>query len=254
MMKIKTPAETIPFASRPRRWGALSLALAAAVLNLLSNDRLFADDSAKSESGPAGAELVPLKLKLPAPAFVGTPQNIVAGSDVEPISKQPRPPLMVPSGLTNLAPGSKISCSDTNASASTLAKIADGNKDVSDGSVALVRKGTQYVQFDLGGTNELFAVVVWHAYDAAKVYRDVIVQVADDAGFTQNVRILFNNDKDNSSGRGVGTDREYFESNEGKLIEARGAPARCVRLYSRGSTESALNEYTEVEIYGRPAK
>jgi len=27
-----------------------------------------------------------------------------------------------------------------------------------------------------------------------------------------------------------------------------------IRFYSKGSTESALNEYTEIEVYGRPAK
>jgi hypothetical protein len=130
----------------------------------------------------------------------------------------------------------------------------DGNKDLTDGSIVLIRKGSQYVQFDLGGPVELHAILIWHAYDAPKIYRDVIVQVADDAAFTQNVRTLFNNDKENRAGRGAGTDKQYFESNEGRLVDAKGATARHVRLYSRGSTESALNEYTEVEIYGRPAK
>ena len=41
---------------------------------------------------------------------------------------------------------------------------------------------------------------------------------------------------------------------EGKLIDAKGARARFLRFYSKGSTESALNEYTEIEVYGRPAK
>ena len=46
----------------------------------------------------------------------------------------------------------------------------------------------------------------------AKVYHDVIVQVADDPDFIENVRTIFNNDSDNTSGLGVGTDREYFET------------------------------------------
>ncbi|MCX6913442.1 MAG: hypothetical protein NT167_10410, partial [Verrucomicrobia bacterium] len=85
-------------------------------------------------------------------------------------------------------------------------------------------------------------------------YHDVIVQVADDADFIENVRTLFNNDQDNTSGLGVGTDREYFEAYEGKLINAKGTKARYIRFYSKGSTESALNEYTEMEVYGRPVK
>jgi len=68
------------------------------------------------------------------------------------------------------------------------------------------------------------------------------------------VKTIFNNDQDNSSGLGVGTDREFFETHEGKLIDAKGVKAQFIRFYSKGSTESALNEYTEIEVYGRPAK
>jgi hypothetical protein len=62
---------------------------------------------------------------------------------------------------------------------------------------------------------------------------------------------LFNNDQDNSSGLGVGTVREFFETREGKLINAKGAKARYLRTYSKGNSESVLNEYTEIEVYGR---
>jgi hypothetical protein len=201
---------------------------------------------------PASAtNLVPLILKLPEPAFVGTPKEIPAGSNIEPPSKTPRPPLLVPKDVKNVAPGSKITCSDTNAGPSALAKLTDGNKEALDENVVLLRRGVQWVQFDLGAAREIFAIVIWHAHDSAKVYRGVIVQVADDAGFTANVRTLFNNDADNQAKLGAGTDREYFETNQGKLIDAKGVKARYVRLYSHGSTEGALNEYTEVEIYAR---
>ena len=241
VINMKPYAAMNPSFPFPRR-GLWPLALAILGLCLLG-----------AASSPA-ENLVALKLKLPAPMYTGTPQDLVVGPDVEPFSDKPRPPLMVPADVKNLAPGSKITCSDTNANARALAKITDGNKNASDSSILLLRKGTQFVQFDLGSPNELFAIVIWHAHDAPKVYRDVIVQVADDAAFGQNVRTLFNNDKDNSSGRGAGTDREYFETHEGKLVEAKGVTARSVRVYSRGNTESVLNEYIEVEIYGRPAK
>lgn len=197
---------------------------------------------------------VPLEIKLPAPAFKGTPKDIQLSDYVEPLSDKPRPPMMVPSGLKNLAPTAKITASDANATAETLAKIVDGDKEASDQSIIFLRKGTQYVQMDLGSPSEIFALVIWHAHNTAKVYHDVIVQVADDAGFTQNARIIFNNDQDNSSKLGVGKDREFFETNEGKLINAKGEKAQFIRFYSKGSTESALNEYTEVEVYGRAAK
>jgi hypothetical protein len=162
--------------------------------------------------------------------------------------------MMVPPGLKNLASGAKLTSSDANATPETLAKITDGDKEASDQSIIFLRKGTQYIQMDLGAPSELFAIVIWHAHNSAKVYHDVIVQVADDAAFTQNVRTIFNNDQDNSSKLGVGSDREFFETNEGKLINAKGEKAQFIRFYSKGSTESALNEYTEIEVYGRPAK
>lgn len=198
-------------------------------------------------------ELEPLILKLPAPAFQGTPKDIPVGSNVEPLDDKPRPPLMVPKGLRNVAAGKKITSSDKNAPASTLEKIVDGDKEAADESIVLLRKGTQYVQIDLGAPHEVFAIVVWHAHNSPKVFRDVIVQVSDDPDFIENVKTLFNNDHDNSSGLGVGTDKEYFETNQGRTFDAKGVKARYVRLYSRGSTESSLNEYTEVEVYGRPA-
>ncbi|MDB6109369.1 MAG: discoidin protein [Pedosphaera sp.] len=228
----------------------LSLALAALGLNLLAGAAVRADDSKPA----GGEELVPLAPKLPPPMFVGTPKDAPEGSNVEAPSDKPRPPLMIPKGVGNVAPGKKLTSSDTNATPSNLAKIIDGNKEPSDTTTVLLRKGTQYLQFDLGSAHEIFAIVIWHAHETPKIYRDVIVQVADDADFTKNLRTLFNNDADDSSKRGVGTDREYFETNEGKTIDAKGAKAQYVRLYSKGSTDSALNEYTEVEIYGRAPK
>ena len=219
--------------------------LAVAVLNLLLTSSLPAADAGNQ---------VPLMLKLPAPAFKGTPKDVQVGPNVEPVSDKPRPPMMVPAGLKNIAPASKLTCSDKNVPADSLAKLTDGDKDASDQSIIFLRKGTQWVQMDFGSPQEIYAVVIWHAHNSAKVYHDVIVQVADDPDFIENVRTIFNNDSDNTSGLGVGTDREYFETYEGKLINAKGAKARYMRFYSKGSTESALNEYTELEVYGRPAK
>jgi hypothetical protein len=203
---------------------------------------------------PAADDLVPLKLKLPAPAFVGTPPDVPAGVNLEPMSTKPRPPLMVPPDVRNVAPGSKITCSDSNATATVLAKITDGDKEATEAGIVLLRKGKQFVQFDLGGEQEILAIVIWHAHDTPKVYRDVIAQASDDADFSKDVQTLFNNDLQNTLGLGAGKDYQYFETNLGKVIDAKGTKARFVRLYSKGSTDSALNEYTEVEIYARPAK
>jgi len=228
--------------TRPLKYGAsLSVGL------LLANWML-------AQNASAAEAKVPLKIDLPAPAFKGTPKDIQLSSYVEPLSDKPRPLMMVPPGLKNIAKEAKITCSDKNAISDMLAKINDGNKEASEESIIYLRKGTQWVQMDFGSPKEIFAVVIWHAHNSAKVYHDVVVQVADDQDFIQNVRTIFNNDQDNTSGLGVGTDREYFETNEGKLIDAKGIKARYLRCYSKGSTESALNEYTEIEVYGRPAK
>jgi hypothetical protein len=199
-------------------------------------------------------DLVPLKIKLPAPAFVGTPSDAPVGTSVEKPSGVPRPLLMVPPGVVNLAAKRQVTTSDTNQIPENLVKITDGDKEASEEGTVLLRKGEQWIQIDLGAPSEIYAIVIWHAHDTPKVYHGVVAQVADDAEFTQNVRTLFNNDQKNVDGLGAGTNREYFETNEGKLIEGKGTVARYVRLYSKGSTESRLNEYTEVEVYGRPAK
>ncbi len=204
--------------------------------------------------GQAADTMVPLDLKLPSPGFKGTPKDIALNSYVEPLSDKPRPAMMVPAGLKNLAPAAKLTASDKNVTPEAIAKIIDGDKEPNEDSVVIMRKGPQYIQMDLGSVNEIFALAIWHAHATPKVYHDVIVRIADDPDFTTNVKTIFNNDQDNTSGLGAGTDREYFETNEGKLIDAKGVKARYLRFYSNGSTESRMNEYTEIEVYGRPAK
>lgn len=230
-----------------KRPGSLAISLALCVFAISCSRMMAAEPDKAAGSG----DLVPLMLKLPPPAFKGTPKDIQLSSYVEPLSDKPRPPMMVPAGLQNLAKGSKLTSSDKNATASILEKVTDGDKEASDQSIIFLRKGTQWVQLDLGASKELFAIVLWHAHNTAKVYHDVIVQLSDDPDFLKDVQTIFNNDQDNSSGLGVGTDREYFETFEGRLINAKGAKARYIRFYSKGSTESALNEYTEIEVYGR---
>jgi len=209
---------------------------------------------ALSTASAADSDTVPLVLKLPAPALKGTPKDIPITANIEAPSDKPRAPMMVPAGLKNIAPSAKITSSDKNASPDALAKLVDGEKEATDENIVSFRKGSQWVQLDLGAPHEIFAVVIWHAYNSGQIYHDVIVRVSDDPNFIENVRTIYNNDYDNSSGLGAGTDKEYFESNEGRLIDAKGAKGRYVRFYSKGSTDGVLNEYTELEVYGRPAK
>lgn len=227
--------------------GLSRLAVVALALNLALSGVLRADDSPKTNS----TDMVPLQLKLPAPVFAGTPKAAPADIVVE---DKPDPTIMVPKDVKNLAPSAKITSSDKTVTRAELAKITDGIKDADGEDIVQMRKGLQWIQFDLGAPKEIYGIAFWHAHDIAKICRAVIVQVADDEDFTENVRTLYNNDRENSAGMGAGKDRQYFESFRGKSVDAKGTRARYVRLYSNGSTDNKMNEYTEVEIWGRAAK
>jgi len=220
----------------------------AAMSVWLANFNLFAADA------PAPGKLVALPLKLPMPAFKGTPSEVPPDTTAEKPTGKPRPAFMAPEGVKNVALNKKVTCSDKAPMTGAPELVTDGNKEASDSSVLIMRKSTQYVQIDLENNFQIYAIVIWHAHDAPKIYRDVVVQSADDSDFIENVRAIFNNDQDNSSGLGIGADREYFENYEGKLIDAKGTVARHLRFYSKGSTDSALNEYTEIEVWGLPAQ
>lgn len=202
----------------------------------------------------ADAELAPLPVKLPIPAFMGTPTDIPLGDHIEKLSDKPRPPFMAPKGVKNLSAGKKVSSSDKSPITGALELVADGDKESNDNSFVELHRKTQWVQVDLESKAKIAAIIVWHAHNTFQVYHDVVVQVADDPDFTQNVKTVYNNDYDNSSGLGVGTDKEYFETYEGRLMDAKGVEGRYVRFYSKGSTYSALNRYTEVEVWGIPAQ
>ena len=94
--------------------------------------------------------------------------------------------------------------------------------------------------------------MVWHFHKQPRIYFDVVIQAANDPDFVKQVTTIFNNDIDNSAGLGVGKDKHYVETSEGKLIDAKGVQARYVRLYSNGNNNNDLNHYIEVEVYGTP--
>jgi len=202
---------------------------------------------------PAEVELVPIKLELPKPMFVGTPQDTRVENLEKPLGK-PRPPFLAPVGTKNISEGKPVSGSDEEPIIGELEMITDGDKEAADGSYVELGPFTQYVTIDLGAMYNIYAVVIWHYHKQARVYFDVVVQVAEDADFISNVHTIFNNDIDNSSGLGVGKDMHYTETNEGKLIDAKGVKGRYVRCYSRGNTSNDLNHYIEVAVYGKPAE
>jgi len=201
----------------------------------------------------AGAEagLVPLDIKLPKAAFIGTPEMVTVPNLEKP--GELRGPFYAPQGTTNIAAGKPVVCNQEPL-IGDLGMITDSDKEASDGSFVEFLPGLNYSTIDLGAEYNIYAIVVWHYHMQARVYFDVIVQVADDADFVTNVKTLFNNDIDNSAGQGVGTDKHYTETFEGRLIDAKGVKARYVRLYSNGNSGNEQNHYTEVEVYGKAAK
>jgi hypothetical protein len=196
---------------------------------------------------------IPLKVELPKPLFVGTKQPInLPNLEKRPTGK--RPDLMVPAGTVLLSKGKPVTASDASPVIGELSFLTDGDKKGSDGTFVEFGPGLQWVQVDLGASASVAAVVVWHYHVQERVYHDVIVQVSDDPKFKAGVTTIFNNDHDNTSDLGAGKDLAYIETNEGKLIDAKGAKGRYVRCYSNGNTSDEMNHYVEVEVFGKPAK
>lgn len=223
-----------------RKLGATGAVFVAAPLLLTS--QLFA----------LAQEKVALDLKLPAPTLKGTPEDLPSGPHIEPLSDKPRPPFMIAKGVQNVALNKPVT-SSVKPFTGELSQITDGKKEAFDYDAVEMKKGTQWVQVDLGQTYAIQAVVMWHDHRYIQVMHDVIVQVSDDPEFKDNVQTIFNNDVDNSSGLGVGTDREYFETHWGKIVDAKGVKGRYVRAYTKGSSLSALNCWQELEVYALPA-
>ncbi len=194
-----------------------------------------------------------LKIQLPKPMFVGTPKNIRT-PNLETVTGRPRGPFMVPAGTVLLSAGKPVASSDKEPVIGEVSYVTDGKKSGEDGYYVELGPMLQWVQIDLGKSQELTAIVAWHYHSQARVYRDVIVQVSDDKDFIGGVTTIFNNDHDNSSGLGAGKDKEYIETFDGRLFDPKGVRARYVRLYSGGNTSNDMNHYVEVEVYGLPAK
>lgn len=216
---------------------------------------LLAPSLCQAQAAKPAADTVPLPITLPKPVFPGTPKDIPEGTTVEKPSKTPRAIPKVPKGTVNLALKKKVTSSKA-PFAGSLDLITDGNKEAREGTAVELRPKLQWVQIDLGASCPIFYVLLWHWHQEPVVFHDVIVQLSDDPNFVNGVKTIFNNDQDNTAGLGIGKDREYFETFEGKLIDAKGTKARYVRLYSWGSTYNLdkLNRYTEVEVFGLPAK
>ena len=146
----------------------------------------------------------------------------------------------------NIAIGATISSS---VPFNNITYAADTHTD-NTASYARSTSGLQWVQLDLGASYDLNAVKLWHYYGDGRSYRDVVVQLSNEASFASGTVTVFNNDKDGSAGLDVGTDSEYNETSAGKTISFATVNARYARFYSNGSTVNGANHYVEIEVYG----
>src|ERR1039458_1179712 len=160
---------------------------------------------------------------------------------------------VTPAGVTNVAKGKKVTSSEKDPVVGDLDMVTDGDDAQIDGNNVELGRGVQWVIIDLEAPQEIYGVLFWHYYQP-RVYFSVIVQTADDEAFTKNVQTWFNNDTNNKAKQGAGKNLNYVETYEGKLVDCKGAQARYVRFYSAGNNANELNDYIEVEVFGRPAK
>jgi hypothetical protein len=190
-----------------------------------------------------------LSTELPPELIEGTPKPMDVPNLVQAPIKAPE--LLVPEGTTLISQGKPVTGSEESPLIGELSMVTDGDKQAGEGYYVELSSGTQWVQIDLGQSAEVAAVWVWHFHSQKRAYNDVVIQVSDDADFKTGVSTIYNNDYDDSSKLGKGSDSPYVESRFGMLVDAKGAKGRYVRLHSQGNTSDEMNHYIEVEVYGK---
>ena len=196
----------------------------------------------------SGDGLVKISPEFPEPTFYGTPREIDL-PNLEP-GTSPRIDFTAPAGVHLVSSGAAVTSSTETPLLGSLAMVTDGQKHGDDTHFVELPPGHQWVQIDLGAEKKVFAITLWHYHKVMRAYRDIVVQLGNDPGFSSGVTIVFNSDHDNSLGFGAGKDMAYIETHLGRIIDVDGIPARYVRLHSNGNTTDDLNHYTEVEVYG----
>ena len=91
----------------------------------------------------------------------------------------PRGVVYLPKGSTNVAAGKPVSSSDEKPFTGTLSMVTDGFKGPYEGMVGLGHT-PQWLQIDLLGFYEIHGILLWHYHGDTRVYRDVVIQLADD--------------------------------------------------------------------------
>ena len=204
-------------------------------------------------TSPAVADGIPLKTELPMEIIEGTPKDV---SKIPNLDANTKPaPISVPKDAVLLSKDKAVTSSDKGEPfEGELKYVTDGSKNGYEGYSVIIGEGPQWVQIDLGASATVDGMVLWHYFKNDRVVNDVIVQVSDDPEFKTGVTTLYNSDTDNTCGQGAGTDKAYIGTFLGKQIPGKASKGRYVRTWSNGSTDNKMNEFIEVEVWGRAAR
>lgn len=141
----------------------------------------------------------------------------------------------------------------------------DGNKGTTDnfGEFGSNDKAdSSYLQVDLGAVYELTDVNLWRYWNGGnREYKNTVIVASEDKAFDKdNDTVIFNADKEDKHGFGVGAGESYKESKDGKKFPVTpGTRARYVRVYMCGNidmdkgkpTRGNTNHIVELEVMGR---
>jgi len=197
----------------------------------------------------ADVETEAIQIELPVAYFGGTPIPYFS-ENFEETDYKDRPPFLAPKGTEVISKGKPVVAS-AEPNFGKLQLLTDGDKDFGSRSLVELPEGLQWVQVDLEDRKSIYAVLVWHFHEGNRVYFDLIAQVSDDPTFETAVTTIYNNDFDNSAGKGKGEDKEFIGSHKGRLIDANGVMGRYVRVYGNGNTDNNFTHFVEVEVWGK---
>ncbi|MFC1498194.1 FMN-binding protein [Verrucomicrobiota bacterium] len=202
-------------------------------------------------------EILDLELDAVTRATPGWPKNLKMPGNFRGTELR-RPPVIVQPSTKLLSREKPVTCSmGKTPILGTLDQIVDGDKRSEEENIVELSPGAQWIQIDLEKTKEISLVVIWHHYKNAAIYNDVVVQLSDDPQFKTNVKTIYNNDHDNSSGMGVGQDTSYAARWWGEIADARGKAfnkkvrARYVRVYTADGAGDEPPRFVEISVYGK---
>ena len=105
----------------------------------------------------------------------------IRSANLERINWKHRPPILVPTGATNLlSRGCAVTSSTPKPTQGKLSDITDGDKKAvwKDTTIVRIGEGIQWVQIDLGSAQQLYGVCVWRHHCLPQIYKDMIVRIS----------------------------------------------------------------------------